>query len=228
MPSRYDVFYNGGIYHVFDKTIENIPIFSTENIAFEFINTFLYYRSLKSNYRYSFFKKLDSKSAAYKWRELHFSIYFKVDILSYCLMPNHYHFLLKQLQDNGIKTFMANIINSITRFYNIQNKRKGPVFLTQFKSNTIRSEEQMVYVSRYIHTNPYAGGLTDNIEDIFSYPYSSIGAYTDNQNNRFKINTELILNYFNNKQQKYKDFIINNAEDQKSRELVKYTDKWLG
>lgn len=227
MPSRNDAFGNGGIYHIFDKTIDNILIFSKDKIAYEFINTFLYYRSLFSTYRLSYFKKLDDRSKELKWNKIMYKKYFKVDILSFCLMPNHYHLLLKQLSTNGIKTYMANILNSITRFYNVINNRKGPVFLTQFKSNKVISEEQLVYVSRYIHTNPYAGSLTD-INGIFTYRFSSINAYMENQNNKYKIDTNTILNFFNNKRNKYKGFIIKNADEQKAREWVKYTEKWIG
>jgi len=227
MPSREDVFYNGGIYHIYDKTIDDIDIFSSRKIAYEFINVVNYYRSSKVNYRYSMFKKLDNKSKETKLKKIKLQKYFKVDILSYCLMPNHYHFLIKQLKENGIKTFMANILNSITRFFNILNNRKGPVFLTQFKSNEIRHEEQLIYVSRYIHTNPYAGSIVDEIGEIFNYPFSSITAYMENHSNDNKINTDLVLNYFKGNKQRYKNFISKNADDQKAREWLKYSEKWL-
>lgn len=227
MPSRDDIFQNNYYYHIFNKTIENIPIFSSAKIATEFINTFMYYRSLKADLRYSKYRLLsDKKLKEDKHKNIMYKKYFKVDILSYCLMPNHYHFLLKQLQDNGIKTFMANILNSITRYYNILNKRKGPIFLTQFRSKKIYTEEQLIYVSRYIHTNPFAGSIVKTIDDIFEYPYSSIKAYLG-KNDGEKINTELVLKYFGNNVEKYKNFIIKNADKQKETEYLKYTEKWL-
>ncbi len=226
MPSRTDVFYNDGIYHIFDKTIDNIPIFSSDKIANEFIRTFLFYRSVKLPYRFSKFKDLDMKTKKIKWEEIMKREYFKVEILSYCLMPNHYHLLIKQVKEDGIKTFMANILNSITRYYNIFNERKGPVFLTQFKSNQIKSEEQLVYVSRYIHTNPFASSLTD-IKGIFSYPFSSIDVFLEEGNNKNRIYTDSILNYFKNNRKKYANFILKNAEDQKMRHWVKYIDKFI-
>lgn len=226
MPSREENFVTDGLYHVFNKTIEDIPIFSNDKIAFRFIKTLLYYRSLKSTYKYSLLKELDQKSIECKWNQIMERKYFKVDILSYCLMPNHYHLLLKQLQENGVKTFMANVLNSITRYYNVVNERKGPVFLTQFKSKKIFSEEQLIYVSRYIHTNPYASSLVD-INGIFSYKYSSINTYKVNDPNSNKINTDTVLNFFNNKKNLYKKFIEKNANDQKARHLLKYTEKWF-
>ena len=120
---------------------------------------------------------------------------------------------------------MSKIINSITRFYNSKNKRKGPVFLPQFRSRRILSVEQLAYTSRYIHTNVYAHGFVTSQDEIFSYPYSSIGSYLQNEN-PLKIDTIPVLSYFSNNRERYKKFIINNAEDQKMREIVKYTNRW--
>ncbi|KKP65573.1 MAG: hypothetical protein UR63_C0050G0011 [Candidatus Roizmanbacteria bacterium GW2011_GWC2_35_12] len=145
---------------------------------------------------------------------------FRVDILAFNIMPNHYHFLIKQLNDGGIVTFMSNLANSITRFYNVKNKRLGPIFLPQFKSKRINSIEQLVYVSRYIHTNQYASGLIKNINDIFECPYSSIKEYIGD--NKLLINTEVILNYFNNDRSKFKEFITKNADDQKQKKYLNH------
>ncbi len=105
-------------------------------------------------------------------------------------MPNHYHFLLKQLTNNGIKTFMANISNSVTRYFNLLKNRKGPVFLTQLKSKQIKNMEQLIYTSKYIHTNPYAGKIIERQQDTFTYRYSSINAYINPDNNPNKINLQ--------------------------------------
>ena len=225
MPTRRDVFFNGGFYHVYNKNIHPLTIFSQDDLCDEFINTFVYYRSARSRPRYSFFKKMEGGIKIEKVKEIFSPSSFMVDILAFTLMPNHYHFLLKQLKTNGVVDFMSNIINSVTRFYNTKIKRKGPVFLTQFRSRRILTLESVVYVSRYIHTNVYAADLVKTKEEIFSYPYSSINSYLTNKN-PLKINTDLVLGYFNNNRERYKTFILNNAEEQKMKEIVKYTNRW--
>lgn len=226
MPSRKEIFQNNSYYHIFDKTIDDREIFVLPRLACEFIRTFIYYRSKKAVLRFSKFKSLDISLQEKRWNKILLKKDFQVDIVSYCLMPNHYHFLLKQLRKGGIRFFMAQILNSFTRYYNILNKRKGPIFLTQFRSKKIYTEEQLVYVSRYIHTNPFASSVVDTIEEIFNYPYSSIKAYLQKKNNE-KIDTGSILNYFRNNPQKYKEFIIKNASEQKEMKYLKYTEKWL-
>lgn len=224
MPRRDDVFQNNDYYHIYNKTIDRRNVFATDMIAREFITTFLYYRSIKSHLRYSKYKLLDSSLQDNLWRQVICKKYFRVQIVAYCIMPNHYHFLIKQVRDNGIVTFMANILNSITRYFNILNKRRGPIFLTQFKSKKIYTEEQLVYVSRYIHTNPFASSLVDRIEDVFTYPYSSFLSYIKRRSEQ--ISSEVVMQYFGNKIQNYKNFVINNADEQKEIEYIKYTDKW--
>jgi len=224
MASRADVFFNGGYYHVYNKNIEPLAVFSDYKLSNEFIDTFIYYRSNRAYPRYSLYKKMEEKMKTLKLQEIFYPSFFIVDIISFSLMPNHYHFLLKQKKKKGIINFVSNTINSITRFYNIKIDRKGPVFLPQFRSKRILSVGQLVYTSRYIHTNPYASGLIKTKEEIFSYPYSSIAAYVKNEN-PLKFNNEPVLNFFNNDKDRYRQFVLNNAEDQKMREVVKYTSK---
>lgn len=225
MPIREDVFQNNCYYHIFDKTIENKNVFSTEKIANEFIQTFLYYRSINSSIKFSKFKTLKQKEHEKIQSEIMNRDTFKIDIVSYNLMPDHYHFIIKQVRERGIITFMANILNSITRYYNILNDRKGPIFLTQFRSKKIYTEEQLVYISRYIHTNPYADGVIDEIDDIFNYPYSSIKSYIGYKNIE-KINTQDVLSYFENDINRYKNFILRNADDQKEHKYLQHIGKW--
>lgn len=214
MPSRYDVFYNGGIYHIYNKTIDKKQIFS-ESLCKEFINNFCYYRSqLSSKLRYSLFKKLPKYIYKYRMEEVFYRKHFLIDIIAFSLQANHFHFLLKQLEEKGVIKFMSNISNSLTRYYNVRNNRKGPIFLPQFKSKRVKNQEGLNYVSRYIHTNCFAHTIVKTIDEIFTYPYSSVSSYVTYAN-KLKINREKVMFSFGNDAEKYRKFIINNAEDQK-------------
>jgi putative transposase len=91
-------------------------------------------------------------------------------------MPNHFHLLIQQLHDNGVSTFMQNLGNSYTRYFNTVNHRIGPIFQGQFKAVCIDSDELLLHISRYIHINPVIAGLVAK-NDPSLYAYSSYGQY---------------------------------------------------
>lgn len=140
-------------------------------------------------------------------------------------MPTHYHLLIKQNQHKGISFFMSQLQNSFTRFYNIKSLRTGPILLEKFKSKPIISEEQLKHISRYIHLNPFSGGLIKNISEIKNYPYSSFPEYLKLSENNFCDST-VVLSFFGGNKKEYKDFVLNNAEYQKTLEYCKYSNKW--
>lgn len=223
MPTRSDIFINKGLYHIFNKTIDKKLIFSKPQVSLRFLNLLPYYRSSKADIRYSKFMTLLGDQRFQKEIQIYLPKYYKVEILSYCLMPNHFHFQLKQRMDKGIVMFMAEILNSITRYFNVLYDRKGPIFLPQFRSRRITSHEQLIHISRYIHLNPYSGGYIKNIKDLVNYEHSSFNEYVTN--NRGLCNLEPVLSGFTNKE-KYKEFVFKNAEYQKTLEYAKYTERW--
>lgn len=113
-----------------------------------------------------------------------------VEILCYCLMPNHFHFLLKQNTDGGITHFVRKFANSYTRYFNTKYDRIGPLFQGTFKAKLIENDEYLLQVSKYIHRNPLK--LNSN---LYSYPYSSYVHYLSQDKHPF-CNTEFILSYF--------------------------------
>ncbi len=95
-----------------------------------------------------------------------------VTIISYCLMPTHFHLLLRQEVENGISAFMGNIQNSYTRYFNSVHERSGHLFQGQYKLVEINSDELLLHVSRYIHLNPTTAKLVSDAQ-LDQYKYSS-------------------------------------------------------
>lgn len=121
---------------------------------------------------------------------------------------------------------MADILNSFTRYYNSRSKRKGSVFLTPFRSRKVVSDEQFIHTSRYIHLNPYSAGLASSFDELINYPYSSLKEYI-NKNEEKICSTKDILAMFGGDRKRYKEFVLNNAEYQRTLEYVKYAKDWL-
>lgn len=225
MPSRLEPFINNGIYHIFNKTIDSRILFKDIFYCSQFLNIVQYYRSNETKFSYSQLLRLDPLIVRSYLKKINAIKTFRVVILAYCLMPTHFHFLIKQTKDKGISRYMADIINSFTRYFNIRIERKGPVFLSDFKSVQINNEAQFMHVSRYIHLNPYNGGIVKNYEELQNYPWSSLKDYIHGINGKIISPKDLML-LFNNNRKRYKRFILSNAQHQRTLEVIKYSEKW--
>ncbi|PIP67384.1 MAG: transposase [Parcubacteria group bacterium CG11_big_fil_rev_8_21_14_0_20_41_14] len=95
----------------------------------------------------------------------HYSLKYNVTILCYCLMPNHFHFILKQLSENRISDMMRYLMNGYTNIFNSRYNRSGTILQGPFRSESIDSENYFIHLSRYIHLNPLVAGIVDSLED---------------------------------------------------------------
>lgn len=218
MGYRKTILATGEIYHVYNRGVEKRPLFLTKWDYQRFLEIVNYYRFTNCPTKYSFFKALSREDRERILEKLSDTADKWVDILSFCLMPNHIHFLLKQLKDNGISKFMAKITNSFSHFFNIKQDRVGHLFQGNFKAKRIASDEQLIHVSRYIHLNPVTAYLVvfDKLE---TYEYSSYPKYISKKSGF--CNTDFILGHFKNKD-KYKEFVKDQADYQKQLDNIKH------
>jgi putative transposase len=221
MPSRKDLFINGEYYHIYTKTIDKIKIFNF-SFAKLFLNLIRYYRSTKADIRYSHFIKLSPEFQKLKEQNLNNPDYFQVKIIAYALLPNHFHLLLRQIKENGIVKFTSNVLNSIAKNYNLINKRNGPIFLHRFKSKIIRSREQLIHLSRYIHLNPYSHGYINNQKYLLAYPFTSLKDYASPDKSNDLIDKKILLSEFGFNYKKYLDFVLNHADYQRSLKKIQH------
>lgn len=166
---RKNKFYDDCFYHVFNKSIANFGIFSKSNNVIRFIKALDYYNNLKVEMSLSVYlrkKTIDANLLVPKDRSV-------AKIISYCIMPDHYHLLVKINYANKFSKYINNIESSFTRYFNLKNNRKGPLWQSQVKSVYIESNEHLLHVTRYIHLNPTTKYLVDKPEDwsFSSYKY---------------------------------------------------------
>ncbi|MBU1256253.1 transposase, partial [Patescibacteria group bacterium] len=150
----------------------------------------------------------------------------KTNIFVYCLMPNHFHLLLRQETENGISSHLKEFQNSYTRYFNLRHNRTGPLFSTQFKAVRIENENQFLHVSRYIHLNPYSSKLIKNKSGIFTYPWSSAHLYTNQKPtttaNHYPILDKTLLNSHFQTNQRHRQFILDNADHQRHLKQIQH------
>lgn len=77
-----------------------------------------------------------------------------VSIGEYCLMPNHFHLLLTQSEDDKISNFMQKLSTAYSMYFNKKYKRTGVLFEGKFKSQHISTDRHLKYLFSYIHLNP--------------------------------------------------------------------------
>lgn len=219
MPTnRKVVFANDEFYHCFNRGVEKRPTFTDKREYSRAIQTIQFYRSPNLPLKFSKFLILE-KQKRLKVLDVILGSQKQVEIIAFCLMPNHFHFILKQLQDNGISKFMANFTNSYTKYFNTKNDRVGPLFQGLFKAVHIESNEQLLHLSRYIHLNPVTAFLI-NPGELESYLWSSYIEYLRVNNNLLSSPT-IILNQFRNKDQ-YQEFVLDQADYGKQLESIKH------
>jgi len=77
-----------------------------------------------------------------------------VSIGAYCLMPNHYHLLLKEISEGGISRFMQKLGTAYTMYFNLKHDRTGNIFMKPFRSRHVGEDRYFQHVVNYIHCNP--------------------------------------------------------------------------
>ncbi len=91
-------------------------------------------------------------------------------ILSYCLMPNHFHLLIRQNTELSAAKLISKVCTSYSMYFNKKYSHIGGVFQDQYKAVPIDNDAYLLWVSAYIHQNPVVGGLVESLAD---YPWSS-------------------------------------------------------
>ncbi len=189
MPYRYDAFVSGNYYHVFNRGANR------ENIFFSETN-FIYCLKLIQKY----VKKYD------------------VTVIAYCLMPNHYHLLLRQDSEVSLSKFVNVLFNAYVQAVNNQLGRKGTLFEGRFRHVHVDRDEYLVHLCRYIHLNPVKAHLVSRPED---WVYSNYREWVGLRQGSLK-NTEFILSYFESESE-YQEFVIDyQIEKELEEKLQKY------
>lgn len=214
---RSELLVTGEIYHIYNRSIAVENIFLFKRNCKRAIDLIEFYR-FSQNMRFSFYKRMkddikNDYSNMYKKSEKLVYIY------AYCLMPNHYHLLVKQNKENGIKQFISNFQNSYGKYFNLLNNRTGGVFQSPFKSKRITSDEIFMHVGRYIHLNPISSFIIDP-KDIASFLWSSYPNYISGESDDM-LEKDKIIKIIGSKE-KYRKFIENQSDYQRRLDIIKH------
>ena len=128
---------------------------------------------------------------------------FRIVIHGYCLMFNHYHFIMETPLGNLCRS-MQYINSSYATYYNVKWKRAGHLFQGRYKAILVDADPYIQQLSRYIHLNPVRAKLVKSPEE---YQWSSYACYTSAKKTPDFLNTEFTLRFFSNRKKEYERFV---------------------
>jgi putative transposase len=177
----------GEIYHIYNRGVEKRVVFEKDADRIRFIHDLFEFNDshqAKNTSRSMCEVGLRTSDAVKPRKQL-------VDILAWCLMPNHFHLLLRQKTDGGITTFMRKLGTGYTNAFNLKKDRVGPLFQGKFKIKHVSKESHLLHLPHYIHLNPLDlltkdDATSKNLEGIISflenYRWSSFRDYCNKKN----------------------------------------------
>jgi putative transposase len=126
-----------------------------------------------------------------------------LSIIVYCLMPNHYHFLVRQNGDVRAGLLPQRVFNSYTKAYNKRYQHSGTIFEGRYKTVMVEQESHLKHLCRYVHLNPVKDGIVSHVED---WPYCNYPEWIGIRNGTL-VDRDFIKAYFGQAED-YKKFVL--------------------
>ena len=99
-----------------------------------------------------------------------------VELVAFVLMPNHFHLLVRENEENGISRYLQRVQLAYTNYFNTKYSASGHVFQGRYKAVHVKDDDQLMQLSAYIHRNPRELAAWKGKED--RYPWSSLQDFT--------------------------------------------------
>ena len=219
MPSRNVVktYVKDGYYHIYNRGVEKRKIFKSSQdykVFLKYLKEYLTPPPKTEDLKTIFtlqgatFKGVPRQPKNYAK---------KIELVAFCLMPNHFHLLIKQTSENDMKDFMRSLATRYSMYFNKKYERVGKLFQGHYKAVLITDDTYLLHLSRYIHLNvsEYSTNLVK--------AYSSYADYLGIRKTKW-LNPELVLTFFNKavlpeleKINSYKNFVEKYKEDSKTK-----------
>ena len=132
----------------------------------------------------------------------------RLQLLAFCLMDNHFHLLLFQRDSTTMKEFMQSLAISLTYYTNLTQHRIGHLLQGVYKARLVKSDEDLINMSKYIHLNPCGKDL-HNRGLALNYLFSSVSSYLPIGRTTWKfVDTKAILTHFKGDKREYEEFLL--------------------
>ena len=171
-------------YHCFTRGIDKRDTFKDGNDGDRFIQQLYLSNTNKSLHRSNLGKKTISEIFSINLVDQF------VAIGAFCLMPNHFHLILKPIVDKGVSRYMQKLGTAYTRYFNIKYERTGGLFVSPFRAKHLHTDLYFQHALQYVHCNPaelfepkWKEGVVRDLpqlkKKLLGYTYSSFGTFND-------------------------------------------------
>ena len=195
-------FITGEYYHIYNRGVDKRDVFLDNYDFIRFIRSLRDFNNNLGDSQRDYIRRMSTnKKSDFGYPKSDFCPL--VEFIDYCLNPNHYHFILKQLVEGGITLFMRKLGTGYTNYFNTRYHRSGSLFQGTFKSIHIKSNKYLLWLSGYVNGN-------SEIHKIAKAEKYSWCSYTDylGRRNGTLCNKSIILDQFKNIKE-YKEFTDN-------------------
>lgn len=181
VKNRIKTYVSGGVYHIYNRGLDGRTVFldaQDYEMWIRLMERYLGVWSAEIDERY----KTDRPYILRHKQKMNLND--KVKVFAYCLMPDHFHFLVRQDTDTGITQLMRRLLTNYVMYFNRKYKRHGMLFENVYRAILLPDELTTVWLSKYIHTNPAVKSVkrfglveTSSAAAVEYYPYSSYQNY---------------------------------------------------
>lgn len=206
---RYENFAENKYFHVFGRGTNKEKIFIDEKDQARFIFLITHFQSPIKIYNVSWYTGAFIKNGSFNFNVKNNGaekILKKrsVELVAFVLMPNHFHILIKNLEDKVLSVYMHRILTAYSKYFNAKYNKKGHVFEGPFGAVMVENNTQLLHLSAYIHKNPKE--IKEWANNYDKYPYSSYQDYISSNRWGDLLVTDIILKQFKD-WVKYRDFV---------------------
>ncbi|PJE65202.1 hypothetical protein COU91_02845 [Candidatus Saccharibacteria bacterium CG10_big_fil_rev_8_21_14_0_10_47_8] len=178
------IYLEDSYYHIYNRGVNKETIFKEKDDYAVFLNLFKRYLSREP--------LKDKQGREYP------CLHNDIELLAFCLMPNHFHVLVYQYTPDSMTKLLKSVTTTYSMYFNKKYRRVGPVFQSRFKASMITEDAYLQHISRYIHLNP---------KDYRNWEFSSLPYYL-NQKSSSWLKPDKILELFDDTND-YADFVAN-------------------
>lgn len=204
---------NGNICHIYNRGVEKRTVFLDDKDYLRYVHDLFEFNDSEPtiNTAYHLAKRTPGGSIEvglrYIGKQERKPRKLLVDLLAFCLMPNHVHLMVRQRVEGGVTEFMRKLGTGYTNYFNKKRERVGPLFQGKYKFVRVARDEHLLHLPYYIHANPldikFPGWRDRKLSDwkratefLESYRWSSYQDYVGKKNFPSVTQREFLLNLF--------------------------------